>query len=93
MVNPGVLKDEELQSITTPTLFMVGENEKIYSPHEVLERLNSVAPQIQTKLIVNAGHDLTMVKAETVDKLIVGFLNHSQDSQSEKSAASNSLKY
>lgn len=27
---------------------MVGENEKIYSPHEVLERLNRVAPQIHS---------------------------------------------
>ena len=75
LVNPSVLTDKELQSIKIPTLFMVGENEKIYSPHEVLERLNRVAPQIQTKLILNAGHDLTMVEAETVNKLIIEFLN------------------
>lgn len=78
MVNPSVLTDEELQSIKIPTLFMVGENEKIYSPHEVLERLNRVAPQIQTKLIMNAGHDLTIVQAETVNSLIIEFLNQSQ---------------
>ena len=81
MVNPSVLTDEELQSIKIPTLFMVGENEKIYSPHEVLERLNRVAPQIQTKLIVNAGHDLTMVKAKTVNRLIIEFINQSQGIQ------------
>ena len=81
MVNPSVLTDEELQSIKVPTLFMVGENEKIYSPNEVLERLNRVAPQIQTKLIKNAGHDLTMVKADTVDKLIIEFLNHPSNGQ------------
>jgi pimeloyl-ACP methyl ester carboxylesterase len=75
MVNPTVLTDEELKSIKIPTLFMVGENEKIYSPHEVLERLNRVAPQIQTKMIDAAGHDLTMVKAETVNKLIIEFIN------------------
>jgi pimeloyl-ACP methyl ester carboxylesterase len=91
MVNPSVLTDKELQSIATPTLFMVGENEKIYSPYEVLERLNRVAPQIQTKLIADAGHDLTMVKAEIVNKLIVGFLDQSHDSQSEKPVASNSF--
>jgi pimeloyl-ACP methyl ester carboxylesterase len=75
MVNPSVLTDEELQSIKIPTLFMVGENEKIYSPHEVIERLNRIAPHIQTKLIANAGHDLTMVKAQTVNKLIIEFIN------------------
>jgi pimeloyl-ACP methyl ester carboxylesterase len=75
LVNPNVLTDEELQSIKIPTLFLVGENEKIYSPHEALERLNRVAPQIQTKLILHAGHDLTMVEAETVNKLIIEFIN------------------
>jgi pimeloyl-ACP methyl ester carboxylesterase len=75
MVNPSVLTDEELHNIKVPILFMVGENEKIYSPHEVLERLNRVAPQIQTKLIMNAGHDLTMVQAEAVDNFILEFLS------------------
>ena len=78
MVNPSVLTDEELQSIKVPTLFVVGENEKIYSPQEVLDRLNRVAPKIQTKLIVNAGHDLTMVQAEAVNKLIIKFINQTQ---------------
>ena len=81
MVNPSVLTDEELQSIRVPTLFIVGENEKIYSPQEVLDRLNRVAPQIQTKLIMNAGHDLTMVQAETVNNLIIEFINQSQGIQ------------
>ena len=77
MVNPSVLTDKELQNIKVPILFMVGENEKIYSPHEVLERLNRVAPKIQTKLIMNAGHDLTMVQAEAVDNLILEFFSQS----------------
>jgi pimeloyl-ACP methyl ester carboxylesterase len=75
IVNPSVLSDAELESIEVPTLFIVGENEKIYSPHEVLDRLNRVAPQIQTKLIVNAGHDLTMAQAEAVNNLIIEFIN------------------
>jgi pimeloyl-ACP methyl ester carboxylesterase len=81
MVNPNVLTDQELQRIKIPTLFMVGENEKIYSPDEVLERLNRVAPQIQTKLIMNAGHDLTMAQTETVNNLIIEFINQAQDIQ------------
>jgi pimeloyl-ACP methyl ester carboxylesterase len=75
MVNPTVLTDEELRSLKVPTLFMVGENEKIYSPHEALKRLNGVAPQIQTKLIMNAGHDLTMTQTEDVDNFILEFLS------------------
>ena len=75
MVNPTVLTDEELQSINVPTLFMVGENEKIYPPREVIERLNRVDPKIQTKLIAHAGHDLTMAQAQEVDNLIIAFLS------------------
>ena len=75
MVNPTVLTDEELRSLKVPILFMIGENEKIYSPHEALKRLNRVAPQIQTKLIMNAGHDLPMAQAEDVDNLILEFLS------------------
>ena len=75
MVNPTVLTDNELQSLNVPILFIVGENEKIYSPQEVIKRLNKVAPQIKTEFIMNAGHDLTMVQAETVNNLMLEFLN------------------
>jgi pimeloyl-ACP methyl ester carboxylesterase len=78
IVNPSVLSDAELQSIEVPALFIVGENEKIYSPHEVLDRLHRVAPQIQTKLIGNAGHDLTMAQAEKVNNLIIEFVDQTQ---------------
>lgn len=81
MVNPTVLTDEELQNLNVPILFMVGENEKIYSPQEVLERLKKVAPQIQTKLIENAGHDLTMVKAGIVNNAILEFLSQPLSAQ------------
>ncbi len=81
MVNPSVLTDKELWSIKVPTLFMVGENEKIYSPQEVLERLSRVSPQIQTKLIANAGHDLTIVQADIVNNFIIEFINQSQSIQ------------
>ena len=78
MVNPTVLTDEELQSINIPTLFMVGENEKIYPPREVLERLNRENPKIQTKLIAHAGHDLIMAQTQEIDNLIIKFIGKSQ---------------
>jgi hypothetical protein len=50
MVRTTVLSDEELDSLEFPVLFMAGENEKTYSPRNVIERLNSVAPRIKTRL-------------------------------------------
>lgn len=74
LVSPTVLTDQELHSLEVPALFLVGENEKIYTAQDALERLERVAPQIETKLIPNAGHDLTVVQAEMVNKMVLEFL-------------------
>jgi pimeloyl-ACP methyl ester carboxylesterase len=74
LVPPTVLEDQELQSIQVPTLYLVGENDKIYSPQKAVERLNKLAPQIKTEVIPNAGHDLTIVQAEMVNRKVLEFL-------------------
>ena len=73
-IHPTVLSDEELRSISIPTLFLVGENEVIYSAHDAIGRLNSVAPHIKTEIIPDAGHDLTIIQAELVNKKVIEFL-------------------
>jgi len=73
-VHPTVLEDEELQSIKVPALFLVGENEKIYSAEKAVQRLNKVSPQIRVEIIPNAGHDLTFVQADMVNKKVLEFL-------------------
>ena len=73
-VHPTVLEDKELQSIEVPTLFLVGENEKIYSAKEAVQRLHNVAPRIETEVIPNSGHDLTIVQAEMVNRKVLEFL-------------------
>jgi pimeloyl-ACP methyl ester carboxylesterase len=75
--NPPVLGDQELQSIKIPALFMVGENEKLYSAEKAVQRLNHVAPHIKTEIIPNAGHDLAILQAEMVNRKILDFLNQS----------------
>jgi pimeloyl-ACP methyl ester carboxylesterase len=74
-VYPTVLSDAELRSLSVPALFLVGENEVIYSAREAVSRLSSVAPQIKTEIIPNAGHDLTLVQTELVNSKIVEFFN------------------
>lgn len=73
-VYPTVLSDDELRRISIPTLFLVGEHEVIYSAPEAIGRLNSVAPQIKTELIPDAGHDLTIVQSALVNKIVIEFL-------------------
>lgn len=69
-----VLTDQELRDIKTPTLFMVGENEKLYSAAKAIERLNRTAPQIKTEIIPDAGHDLAVVQADLVNATVLQFL-------------------
>lgn len=73
MVNPTVLTDEELAGIEVPVLYMVGDQEVIYPPEAAMERLNRVAPQIETILVENAGHDLTIVQAEFTNSELIQF--------------------
>lgn len=63
-----------MSTLHVPSLYLVGENEKVYSARKALERLNRVAPQIKTGLIPQAGHDLWIVQAELVTSTILDFL-------------------
>ncbi len=72
----SVLSDTDWQNIKVPLMFVVGENEKIYSAEKAIKRLNSVNPKIRTEIIPNAGHDLTIVQSERFNKLVVDFLSN-----------------
>ena len=69
-----VLSDQALRDLKVPSLYLVGENEKVYPARKALERLNRVAPQIKTGLIPQTGHDLWIVQAELVTNKLLGFL-------------------
>jgi len=77
IVSPTVLNDQELQSIKVPALYLVGENERIYSAQKAVQRLNEVAPHIKTEIISQAGHDLTFVQTEVVNGRVLEFLQQS----------------
>jgi pimeloyl-ACP methyl ester carboxylesterase len=74
LVNPTILSDDELAGLKMPTLFLVGENEKIYSAQSAVARIQRVAPRIETAIVPGAGHDLTLVQSAWVNDTIVGFL-------------------
>jgi pimeloyl-ACP methyl ester carboxylesterase len=74
LVKPTVLKDYEFQSLKIPALYLVGENEKIYSAQKAIRRLHQVAPHIIAEVFPNAGHDLTIVQAEMVNTRVLAFL-------------------
>jgi pimeloyl-ACP methyl ester carboxylesterase len=71
---PTVIDDQAWQSFRVPCLFLVGENEKIYSAQAAVRRLKRIAPQVRAEIIPGAGHDLTMVQADLVFGKALAFL-------------------
>ena len=74
-IKPTVLQDAEIKHMNVPALFLVGENEKMYSAHKAIQRLHQVAPHIKAEMIPDAGHDLTIVQAKMVNSKVIDFLN------------------
>ncbi|MBT8350490.1 MAG: alpha/beta hydrolase [Deltaproteobacteria bacterium] len=75
LVKPTVIQDADLQRIKIGVLFLVGENEKLYSARKAVQRLQRVAPHFKVEIIPNAGHDLTIVQAQMVNTKILKFLS------------------
>lgn len=68
LVAPTVADDEVLRGLgrSVPTVFVIGENERIYSCPEAIARLEHVAPQIARVVIPGVGHDLVWLAADRV---------------------------
>jgi pimeloyl-ACP methyl ester carboxylesterase len=73
VVYPRALSDEELRGLTMPMLALYGEHEKICPAKKAVRRLNTVAPQIKTGIIPDAGHDL-LSQVDLVSSKAVEFL-------------------
>ncbi len=76
VVPPTKLSDDQLKSIQVPTLFMVGDKEKIYDSSQAVDRIKKVNPSIQTKVIHGAGHGLTFSHPELINKSILEFITN-----------------
>ncbi|MDH3217474.1 MAG: alpha/beta hydrolase [Candidatus Krumholzibacteria bacterium] len=73
-VNPTVLSDLEIDHLSIPVLFLVGEHETVYNARDAISRLNRVNSQIKTELIAGTGHDLMFTHTELVNRKILEFL-------------------
>lgn len=70
----NVFSEVELSGIDVPTLFIVGENEVIYDPVAAIEKVNQLIPNVETKLVPNASHLVSMEQPALVNKYILKFL-------------------
>jgi pimeloyl-ACP methyl ester carboxylesterase len=84
---PTVIPHESWRNWSVATLFLVGANEKIYSPEAAVKRLNRVAPGIRTEIIPRAGHDLTLVQPHLVAERVLAFLDQDAGTPTASSPA------
>lgn len=64
---------KELKSLKMPILVLVGDND-IVNDKKSIEKAHLVIPQVQTEMIDNAGHFLSIDQSDLVNKKIVDFL-------------------
>jgi pimeloyl-ACP methyl ester carboxylesterase len=73
-VNPTVLTDDDWQNLDVPILFLIGENEVLYSAKKAIQHLKNLTPNIKTAITSDAGHDLHIVKPDWVTTQVLKFL-------------------
>lgn len=73
-IAPTVLTNQDWQELQVPTLFLVGENDVTYSAEQAVQRLNRVAPQIKTGIVLEADHHLALVKPRWISDKALDYL-------------------
>jgi pimeloyl-ACP methyl ester carboxylesterase len=71
---PRVFSDEELRSIHTPVLLLIGDHEVIYKPARVIRRATRLMTGLKAELVPNANHSAQYTAPEFVNAKILEFL-------------------
>jgi pimeloyl-ACP methyl ester carboxylesterase len=71
---PQKLPPDVMRAIAAPTLLVYGEHEKMYAATRAIEVARAHLPTLETVLVPDASHDVTMRQSRIVDEAIVRFL-------------------
>jgi pimeloyl-ACP methyl ester carboxylesterase len=74
-VFPEPFSDEELRSIQSPVLLLVGERESTFDPRRAIAQAERCIPQVETQLLPGTGHMIAMEASDVVNKTLLHFLN------------------
>jgi pimeloyl-ACP methyl ester carboxylesterase len=70
---PSVFSDEELSSILTPVLLLIGDHEVIYKPERAIRRATRLVPNLKAETVPNANHIAEYTAADFVNAKILEF--------------------
>jgi len=71
---PAMISSAELRKIRAPALLLLGDNELLYNPQEVLRRAQARMPTLEARIIPGAFHIAAMAKPNEVNASIIEFL-------------------
>ena len=74
MYLPKLYKDEALRQVDTPTLLLLGAHEVVFNYQSILNRAARLMPHVETAVIPQAGHALSIDQPELVNEQILTFL-------------------
>lgn len=74
LLNMLPFSKKELRSIKIPTLILIGDHD-IVNGEKILVKAHKLLPNVETDVIQNAGHFLTIDQYEIINKRVVDFLN------------------
>ena len=71
---PQPLSDDELSRITVPVLILMGQYEQTCNVPKLLERARRLIPRVETELVPDAGHSMTIDQPRYLLTRIRGFM-------------------
>ncbi len=73
-VFPEPFTEEQLRSIQTPVLLLVGERESVFDPRGVIAQAQRCIPQVETHLVPGNGHMIAMEASDVVSATLLHLL-------------------
>jgi pimeloyl-ACP methyl ester carboxylesterase len=77
LLNMWTFTKKELMSLQIPVLVLVGDND-IINNEKIFVKAHECIPNVETVVIKDAGHFLSMDQPDSTNKIIVEFLNKKQ---------------
>ncbi|MDI2099166.1 alpha/beta fold hydrolase [Ruicaihuangia caeni] len=74
IVRPSRFSREELAAVSAPGLFLVGDQEVIYSTEKAVRKVRELRPDFEVDVIPGAGHGLSVEQPEIVNARVLEFL-------------------
>lgn len=73
--NPGLLTEDELRRVASPTLVLMGEHERFFDPHRAIARAQALIPGlVAAEVVPHAGHMMTVDQPEYLKARVERFL-------------------